>query len=373
MDYFPPLASFFWDPPREAFTIPFIGWPVFWYGILFVTGFVLGYFVINPFLVNFLNRSYHISEIDILDWPLFIKNLQNSDSSLALLIQKHLSQPTRKTLLTDNHQLPSVLPNFQKQLLAEINEFLKKTSYSREQVAPLFGKALASSKQTAYFLGDRLCWFVITGTVIGARLGEVFFYNWPYYSAHPMEILKTWEGGLASHGGVLGVIIALFLYWKYIQQWLPELTFLRLLDFVAVPSALAATFIRLGNFMNQEILGTPTSMPWGVLFGHPEGGAVQVVRHPVQLYEAFAYLVTFFILWRNEKKEINSPQTGGTIGLLFILIFGSRFILEFWKAFQASSLGSLPFLQMGQLLSLPFILVGFLLWQRAKKGTLSCK
>lgn len=371
MDFLFPLASFFWDPPREAFVVPFIDRPVFWYGILFVTGFVLGYFVINPFFSRFLNRSHHISKIDLIDPTLFIENLRKSRSPLALSLRQSFTSSTTKELLKEEITHSSPTLQFLNRLLAEINLFLKNAPCSREQIAPIFGSGLAPSKQTAYFLGDRLCWFAIAGTIIGARLGEVFFYNWAYYSAHPLEIFKTWEGGLASHGGVLGVVVALFLYWKYIHQWVPELTFLRLLDFVAVPSALVATFIRLGNFMNQEILGTATTLPWGILFGHPEGGgASQVIRHPVQLYEALAYFITFLILWAHEKKQTHSAQGGGTIGLLFILIFGSRFILEFWKSFQPSSF-DLPFLQMGQILSLPFIFAGYLLWRNSKKTIVS--
>lgn len=285
-----------WDPPREVFRVPFIDHPVVWYGILFVTGFIIAYFVINPILVRFLIEEAKFT--------------------------------------------------------------------SPSDLEKVFGKPVDSPKKAAYWLTDRLCWFIVAGTVIGARLGEVFFYDWPYYSSHPSEIFKIWHGGLASHGGVLGVMTALYLFTFWIGKQIPSLTFLRLLDFVAIPSALVACFIRLGNFMNQEIIGTPTDMPWGVLFGHPADKGPSVPRHPVQLYEASAYLITFIILWRYWKKEPSPPKAGTIIGLMLLLIFGSRFLLEFWKSTQ-ESWAQFSSLQMGQLLSIPFILLGFFLFLRS--------
>jgi phosphatidylglycerol---prolipoprotein diacylglyceryl transferase len=284
---FSQLCWFFWDPPREAFTIPYFDHPVMWYGVLFVTGFILGYFVLNPIFSRFI-------------------------------------------IVSGN-------------------------SHDRVE----------TPKQTAYFLIDRLCWFAVIGTLIGARLGVVFFYDWPYFKKHPLEILMIWNGGLASHGGVIGIMIALYFYLKHVQKWVPQLTYLRLLDFVAIPSALVAFFIRLGNFMNQEILGTPTNMPWGVIFGHPLDGSISSPRHPVQLYEAAAYLITFIILWLLWKKQPKDAKAGALVGWMFILIFGSRLILEFWKSNQEAVL-QLPFLQMGQLLSIPFILLGAILVWRSK-------
>lgn len=289
------FGALHWDPPREAFHIPFFDHPVVWYGILFVAGFILAYLIVNPIFVKFLVETAHLST--------------PSDYRKAL------------------------------------------------------GKSIHSPKHAAYVLTDKLCWFAIAGTIIGARLGEVLLYDWPYYRQHPSEILKIWHGGLASHGGVAGVLIALYLFVIYIHRRIPTLTFLRLIDFVAIPSALVACFIRLGNFVNQEILGTPTDLPWGVLFGHPADGGAPVPRHPVQLYEAFAYLLTFVILWTYWKKQPSSAKPGAFVGILFICIFGSRFILEFWKAPQESILMT-SWLQAGQLLSIPYIIVGiFLFWR----------
>lgn len=218
----------------------------------------------------------------------------------------------------------------------------------------------------SYFLADRLCWFVILGTLIGARLGAVFFYDWGYFKEHPVEIFQVWKGGLASHGGVLGIFLALFLYLLYVKKWVPALSYLRLLDCVAIPAALASCFIRLGNFMNQEILGSPSSLPWAIVFGNPIDGSPPLSRHPVQLYEALAYLATFIFLYVLWKKRGFSLSPGAYAGYLFICVFASRFFLEFWKE-KLDAVMDQSTLQMGQILSIPFILLGIILVFREKK------
>lgn len=345
------IAWFYWDPPRIAFTLPFIHHPVVWYGILFVTGFILSYFILNPILTRFLIQTRHLSSLDIKDWPTLIDKLRVPSLSALFQFNSFTHQQLKQK------QKPLLTPQLQQGILDGLNHFLQSGSHNRDELQQILNHTINSPKQTAYFLTDRLCWFIIMGTIIGARLGAVFLYDWQYFRQNPIEIFKVWQGGLASHGGVVGVMLALYLYAKYIQQWIPQLTFLNLLDFVAIPSALTACFIRLGNFMNQEIVGTPTNLPWGVVFGHPTEAVAFVPRHPVQLYEAGAYLVTFFILWRLWKNQPPNKKPGTLIGVLFILIFGSRLILEFWKTTQESILNS-SFLQMGQILSIPFIILG---------------
>jgi prolipoprotein diacylglyceryl transferase len=351
------LAWLFWDPPIVAFTIPYLNHPVVWYGILFVTGFVLGYFIVNPLFVRFLKENPHLSSVDVLDWNKLLANLFNNNSPLADQILKNIPPSLRQQIS------PASLPGAEvkQAVLDSCNQLLDSGGCSRDQLQELFGNTLSTLKQTAYFLTDRLCWFAVAGTVIGARLGAVIFYDWPLYANNPIEIFKVWHGGLASHGGVLGVIAALYLYVKYVQRWVPQLTLLKLLDIVAIPGALAGCFIRLGNFMNQEILGTPTSMPWGIIFGHPVDGSIPEPRHPVQLYEAAAYLLIFVVLWRIWKKQASHfYQPGQIVGWLFLLLFGCRFLIEFFKATQTSVLDS-SWIQMGQLLSIPFILLGIAL------------
>lgn len=214
----------------------------------------------------------------------------------------------------------------------------------------------ARSESIAYV--DGLTWCIVIGTLVGARLGHVFFYEWPRYQAKPMEIFKTWEGGLASHGGALGVIIAVYAYYAYKRKRFPKLTFVNLLDLLAIPVAFVAICIRLGNFMNQEILGTPTTQPWGVIFGHPIGEARTLAPlHPVQLYEATAYLITFITLLALWLRKGVGLRPGLLIGLFFVMVFGSRFVLEFWKAHQSIMIDE-SFLQTGQYLSIPFVLLG---------------
>ena len=210
---------------------------------------------------------------------------------------------------------------------------------------------------------DSLIWYIIAGTIIGARLGHVLFYEPLSYLHNPLEILMVWKGGLASHGGTVGVFIALWLFTKRN----PQLPFIKLLDFVAVPTALVAFFIRLGNFFNQEIIGTETSMPWGVIFGNPFDGSPIVPRHPTQLYEGLAYLaIFFFLLWYKRQN----PAPGKIIGWFFVLVFTSRFFLEYTKEVQPSPY-NLEYVQVGQWLSVPFVMLGvwFIVNHRATEIT----
>lgn len=255
----------FWDPSKIAFEVPFLHYPIAWYGLLFALGFFIGYFI--------LLRQFYLYCHD-----------------------KVLSQK----------------------------------------------------------LSDRMIWVVVLATLIGARLGEVFFYSWSYYKSHPLAIFKIWEGGLASHGGVLAIVIALIFYTLYTKRDIKKFTLLAALDIAVVPASLVAAFIRLGNFMNQEILGTPSTLPWAITFGHPEDGLFGP-RHPVQLYEALFYLLLFIYLFYRKKK----PGSGKTAGLFFLALFSFRFLAEFVKVPQGEHDGGL--LSTGQVLSIPFILGGLYL------------
>ncbi len=216
-------------------------------------------------------------------------------------------------------------------------------------------------KKKATAITDRLSLYMIVATVVGARLGHFLFYERPEnYLRNPIEIFQTWKGGLASHGAAIGIILALILFSYRIRNTAPGLTWVRLLDFVSVPTAFAGFCIRLGNFINQEILGTPTNLPWAVVFGHPADHSVPVPRHPVQIYEALFYLATFFLLWALSFRPSILKKSGQLIGLFLILVFGFRFIIEFFKTEQSNLLSLGSSLTMGQWLSLPAILAGFL-------------
>ncbi len=203
---------------------------------------------------------------------------------------------------------------------------------------------------------DKLFIYVVVATIVGARLGHVIFYGWDYYSSHPGEILAVWHGGLASHGGAIGILIALYFFSKKVTKKSPIWT----LDRLVVVVALAAVFIRLGNMMNSEIIGQVTEMPWGVRFLRASGVVDPTLpRHPTQLYEAFCYLVTFGVLmylyWRTDARK----KQGLIFGVFLIGIFATRFFIEFIKEDQeAFEQGMI--LNMGQILSIPFVLGG--LW-----------
>ncbi|MGE5195875.1 MAG: prolipoprotein diacylglyceryl transferase [Anaerolineae bacterium] len=219
-------------------------------------------------------------------------------------------------------------------------------------------------------IAERLLLYILCGTIIGARLGDVIFYqNWKDAIHHPLSIFKIWEGGLASHGGAIGVMIALWLFWRRSKEDFKGFSGLELLDLVVIPTCLVASSIRIGNFFNQEILGHPTHVAWGVIFGHPADGSAPLPRHPVQLYESAAYLVLFIFLALLWKFKPHFRKGGKISGLFFILLFSSRFVLEFFKEEQSALLSAGSPLTMGQYLSLPFIVLGcfLLFWKREKK------
>ncbi len=205
------------------------------------------------------------------------------------------------------------------------------------------------------WLGILLIW-VAAGTVIGARLGHVFFYEWDYYSQHPLKILATWEGGLASHGGAIGVIIAVILFSIFTTKRNPLWTF----DRLVVAIALVGGLIRIGNLMNSEIFGHATNLPWGFMFVRSrewhmlyEGQAV----HPTQIYEALCYFGLFALLmWMYWKKNCGE-RPGLIFGTFLIGIFLPRFFIEFIKNPQVAFEQDMV-LNMGQLLSIPFVLLG---------------
>ncbi|MDP2338743.1 MAG: prolipoprotein diacylglyceryl transferase [Bacteroidota bacterium] len=195
--------------------------------------------------------------------------------------------------------------------------------------------------------------YLIVATIVGARLGHVFFYGWDYYSQHPLEILYVWQGGLASHGGVIGILIALS-YWS---KTVSKRNLLWVLDRIVVPSALVAALIRFGNLMNSEIYGIPTSLPWGIIF---ERNHETVAKHPTQIYESLSYLFTFAVLiymyWKTKAKDYQ----GLLVGVFFVLVFSARFLVEFIKEVQEPFETGMT-LNMGQWLSIPFVLTGIIL------------
>ncbi len=207
---------------------------------------------------------------------------------------------------------------------------------------------------------DELTTYMILGTIIGARLGHVFFYEPAWYIAHPLSILKVWEGGLASHGAGIGIVTSILIFSKVRNK-----PFLWVMDRIVIVVALAAFLIRMGNLMNSEIYGLPTTLPWGFMFlksTTPSDGLVP--RHPTQIYEGLCYLASFFILLRYYYAKDGKPSPGFLFGLFLILIFGVRIVIEFIKEPQVGFEQDL-YLNMGQMLSIPFVLAGVFLVYRS--------
>lgn len=224
-------------------------------------------------------------------------------------------------------------------------------------------------------LFDPLFLYVFIGVLVGGRLGHCLFYEPDYFLSSPTHMLEmvlpihflegggwrfTGYAGLASHGGVIGLLIGLYLYLRRtkMRPWV-------VLDFMGVCSCITATFIRLGNLMNSEIIGNITDVPWAFIFARVD----QAPRHPGQLYEALAYFVFFWIIlavyrWKREKVG-----TGFFFGLCLTLVFAFRFVIEYTKEVQESFESTLP-LDMGQILSIPFIIIGVwaMIQSRGKKG-----
>lgn len=206
---------------------------------------------------------------------------------------------------------------------------------------------------------DRFAIIVVVGVLVGLRLGHCFFYNPGYYLSNPLEIFKVWEGGLASHGGALGIFIAVWLY----QRKRKEFSFLYLIDRLAIIAALAGSFVRVGNLMNHEIVGIPTQVPWAFIFERVD----ELPRHPTQLYEAIFYFLFFFVMLALYYKKDWGRREGLITGLFFVAVFAFRFFIEFTKTVQMET-GNWDFpLLMGQLLSIPFVIVGIWLMIRAFK------
>ncbi len=201
--------------------------------------------------------------------------------------------------------------------------------------------------------------YVAVATIVGARLGHVFFYQWDYYSAHPWKIFATWEGGLASHGGAIGIILAVILYSIFTTKRNPLWTF----DRLTIAIALVGALIRIGNLMNSEIFGHPTTLPWGFYFVRSaewQQFYYGQACHPTQIYEALTYLALFgLMMWMYWKKDCGN-RPGLLFGTFLLGTFATRFFIEFIKNNQVAFEDSMV-LNMGQLLSIPFAVLGVFL------------
>jgi prolipoprotein diacylglyceryl transferase len=205
---------------------------------------------------------------------------------------------------------------------------------------------------------DKLTYYMVFATIIGARLGHCLFYEPDFYLSHPVEMLKVWKGGLASHGAAIAIPAALWLYSRRVSKR-PALW---ILDRIVITVALAGSLIRLGNLMNSEIVGAPTSVPWAFVFERVDSQP----RHPAQIYESLSYMLIFIYLYRSYYRLNGRIPLGRLMGMFLTLVFSARFVLEFTKAVQVAFEKGMP-LNMGQLLSLPFIALGIFLWVRSHR------
>lgn len=208
---------------------------------------------------------------------------------------------------------------------------------------------------------SRLLISVLICTVLGARLVHCLVYDPAYYLSHPLKIFAIWEGGLASHGGVVGLIIGLAIA----SRALPTVSLTLLLDRISIPAAFGGAIVRLGNYANSEILGIPTSGPFGIVFDAVD----QIARHPVQLYEGSVYLTLSGILLALYFRTDARSRQGALTGVFLIGVFSARLLLEPLKVPQAAYESGF-FASVGQTLSVPFLIYGiYMLIRSSKRAT----
>jgi len=195
---------------------------------------------------------------------------------------------------------------------------------------------------------DDLLTYTAVGIIVGARLGHCLFYDPGFYLSHPLKILAIWEGGLASHGAILGILVALYFFQRRVEE-----SYVWFIDRVSIVSALGASFIRTGNFFNSEIVGGPATVPWAVVFQRVD----LLPRHPVQLYEAISYAVIFLLLLVMYKTIDTIKKPSIIFSTFLVTVFTARFFLEFVKTKQASYDNEF-WMTTGQMLSIPFVIAG---------------
>ena len=212
---------------------------------------------------------------------------------------------------------------------------------------------------------DPLLIYMVLSTVLGARLGHFIFYEPQAFLQNPLQVLLPPFAGLASHGAVISIILALWLYSRRESSRQTNQTFLWVSDRIVITVALAGCFIRLGNLMNSEIIGRPVAdLPWGFIFMNADYRGItdivslqKIPRHPSQLYESLSYLTLFFVLFSIWNKYKEKTPRGSILGIFFIWVFGSRFLLEYTKENQVAFEDGM-FLNMGQILSIPVVILG---------------
>lgn len=344
----------FWNPKKEIFIIPGINFPIVWYSVLFLIGFLIGYYIFMQVLKRYFFLFPNLFHEDILTFKNLKDDLTNPKNDAQKEISKNI---LKKDVISESH------------ILDFLNNFINDQIKNRLFLENSFTTSILSIKNKILKITDKLLIYMIVATIIGARIGHLIFYESPdYYLKNPINIIKVWNGGLASHGAAIGILIAMIIFCYQLRKVRPKLTYIHLFDFIGVAVAFAGFCIRVGNFFNQEILGIQTTVPWGVIFGNPMENVSIVPRHPVQLYEAFFYLIVFFLLYFLSYKKYFLLKEGKLFSLFLILVFTFRFFIEFLKINESNILNDNSFLSMGQYLSIPFIIIGIFLlfWDSIK-------
>ena len=378
------ISWLFWNPDRVAFTLPGLGHPIAWYGLLFASGMFLGYQILFFIISRWFLLVPKIFISEVADSSLFCTRLATLFPAFCVRLPLHMQRALREgnlqksamehclselnRWLLETEEKGSVLPKgvrrFAKRWLTDQQTYALSR---RLQLEEKIGKALGSLRQRARLFCDRLSFYLLLGIVVGARLGHFLFYeDWLGNLSCFSHLFHVWEGGLASHGGIVGLIIAGLLFCRRYSKDYPWISLIHLLDLLALPALCSAAFIRIGNFVNQEVLGTATTAPWAIVFGNPVDGSAAIPRHPAQLYEALFYAASFFVASGFFPRRLFRP--GQVSGATFVFIFVFRFLIEFIKCHQSAWLGQFPF-TMGQLLSVPVIAYG--VWLLIKNKPLS--
>ena len=370
------INMFFWDPSKEIFRIPYLDIPIVWYGVFFACSFYVGYYLflssLTRYLSNFPEVEAHevLQENPCLDGQGEVSKTKKAIFYLIAQGEKISSKQTAKRAINrfmqmeKNWQDVALLQGRKQSSFRYTNvEFPKKTAL-RLVVESLFPGWIYKLIDQARQFTDAFLVVLIASTIIGSRLFHLIFYERPaYYLQNPLIIFCTWKGGLASHGAALAIMIGTWYFMKR-QKILARLSFLTVLDLMAAPAAFIGGWIRMGNFFNQEILGTPTNLPWAVAFGHPmDGSSPFIPRHPVQLYESFGYFFLFACLLYLVQKTKLVWRQGKLVGIFFTAVFIFRFFIE-----RQSAILSGGALTMGQMLSIPFIFLGLFFYFSSKRS-----
>ena len=347
-----------WDPSSVFFMIPYLGLPLTWYGLIFASGFLIGYQIFIYMFCRYLAFSPSLRESDV-NWKEINK--------LPFAVEKG-NILTLKKIIDKEPLSQKTLTRWQQRLLRETErkrgsltcEMLRKR-FLWENAVPKFFRPL---KDRAVSYAETGVLYVMIATILGARLGHILFYEHPMeYLKNPLSILKTWEGGLASHGAIIAIIISLFLFYRKSKEQYPEFSFLRLVDTASISVMFVAGMIRIGNFFNQEILGVHTLKPWGIIFKHPADGSPPLPRHPAQLYESAFYFGIFFFVFYLWKRFNWTLKPGRICGIAIGGSFLFRFFIEYVKTEQSLIIGNFhTSLLMGQLLSIPLVTIGIILF-----------